>query len=251
MSVKIKDLEMGQGRTKICVPIIGKTREDILKEALDLKDNAADIVEWRVDFYEDVMDVEKVLLLLDNMVNILGNKPVLFTFRTKEEGGERQIDACCYKKLLISVIEQGKAGAIDVELFKEDGLLEEISKIAGKAGIPVIASNHDFEKTPDKDEIVKRLISMKDKGASISKIALIPNSPDDVLKLLNATYEAKTMREDITLITMSMGKLGVLSRLGGGVFGSAMTFGAKTKELASAPGQVEVNELRSILEVIE
>ena len=63
--------------------------------------------------------------------------------------------------------------------------------------------------------------------------------------------DTKKAREDITLITMSMGQLGVISRLAGGTFGSAMTFGAKTKELASAPGQIEVDELKNILSIVE
>ena len=251
MSVFIKNVELGAGRTKICLPIIATTREAILKEGAELKESVADIIEWRVDFYEDVMNNEKVLDVLSELTAILGDKPVLFTFRTKNEGGERDIDVLHYKLLISSVIEQKKAGAVDVELFIGEGILEELVAQAEKYGMVVVSSNHDFGKTPEKKVIVERLISMKEKGAHISKIAVMPKSEQDVLELLQATYEAKVQCPDMTLITMSMGKMGVISRIGGGVFGSAMTFGAKTKELASAPGQVEAAQLKDILEVVE
>ena len=251
MSVFIKNVELGKGRTKICLPIIAKTKEDILKEGEELKNSVADIIEWRVDFYEDVMDVQKVLDVLDKLTDVLGEKPVLFTFRTKNEGGERAIDVAAYKALIGRVIEQKKAGAVDVELFIGDGVLEEIVSKAGEYGITVVASNHDFDKTPDKDVIFARLMEMKNKGAHVSKMAVMPRNEQDVINLLQATYDAKQECQDMTIITMSMGKVGVISRLGGGVFGSAMTFGAKSKEMASAPGQVEASQLKEILEVIE
>ena len=251
MSVKLKNVILGQGKTKVCLPIIAMTREAILKEARDMRELSADIIEWRADFYEDVMSLENVLQTIEEMADILDDKPILFTFRTKAEGGEKYIDTLYYKMLLGAVMKQGKVAAVDVELFIGEGILEDMVQKAKAYDCVVIASNHDFDKTPDKDEIVSRLISMKEKGADVSKIAVMPRCSKDVLTLLCATEEAKRSCEDITLITMSMGQLGVISRICGGVFGSAMTFGAKTKELASAPGQVEVTELQAILSVVE
>jgi len=47
---------------------------------------------------------------------------------------------------------------------------------------------------------------------------------------------------------MSMAGTGVISRLAGEAFGSALTFGAATK--ASAPGQIPVNELKQVLDIL-
>lgn len=251
MSVLIKNLEIGEGRTKICVPVIGEKKESILIQAEQLKESAADIIEWRADYYCDVMDIDKVLSLIEDLTNTLGDKPVLFTFRTKKEGGEKSIDSLYYKMLIKNVVKQGKVGAVDVELFMGDGLLTEISEYCKEYGVKIIASNHDFEKTPDKNEIVNRLTDMKRKGADISKIAVMPQNSKDVLTLLEATEEVKNTYPDMTIITMSMGQLGVISRLSGKTFGSAMTFAARTKELASAPGQIEMAELERIISLIE
>ena len=161
MSVNIKNVKLGEGTTKICVPIIGKTVDEICQEAMEISNIQADIVEWRVDFYEDVMSTSKVLEVILRLVEILKDKPVLFTFRTKVEGGEKDIDESAYINLVKEVINQNVVGAVDVELFKGENVLEQIAAYANGYDVKVIASNHDFNKTPDKEEIKRRLLLMR------------------------------------------------------------------------------------------
>ena len=52
----------------------------------------------------------------------------------------------------------------------------------------------------------------------------------------------------LPVITMSMGDYGKVSRVAGKSFGSAMTFGCLGK--ASAPGQINVDDLRAILNIL-
>ena len=75
----------------------------------------------------------------------------------------------------------------------------------------------------------------------------MPQSRKDVLTLLSATEEMDR-RTTRPLITMSMGPVGMISRLCGEVFGSALTFGSVGK--ASAPGQVNANDLAGVLKLI-
>lgn len=86
-------------------------------------------------------------------------------------------------------------------------------------------SNHDFHKTPAQEDIIYRLRRMQDLGADLPKIAVMPQSPQDVLTLLSATLTMKEKYATQPLITMSMGKIGSVSRVTGRLFGSAMTFG--------------------------
>lgn len=251
MSITINNVILGDGKTKICVPIIGTSEQDIYNQAEEISGLEADMVEWRVDFYENVMDTSKVLALAMKLDEILKEKPILFTFRTKSEGGEKEISVEEYKALIKAVIRQNIVGAVDVEVFKDENILEDIAAFAKDYDVKIIASNHDFDKTPDKEEIKRRLKLMKAKGAHASKMAVMPNSTKDVLTLLEATEELHREDKDIVIITMSMGKLGLISRLGGGVFGSTMTFGARNDLGASAPGQIQVGKLKNILNVIE
>ena len=89
---------------------------------------------------------------------------------------------------------------------------------------------------------------MQDFGADIPKIAVMPTCKQDVLTLLSATLEMSEKYADRPIITMSMAGTGVVSRLTGETFGSALTFGAASK--ASAPGQIGVNALKQVLDII-
>ena len=247
-TIKVRDIEIGAGAPKIIVPIVGVTKEDILNEAKTFDSIPVDVVEWRVDWFEHVFEFDKVEDVLKELRTVLGNIPLLLTFRTKKEGGEKAIDTKDYKELNLRAAKTGYVEFIDVEIFTGDDVVREIIDGAHAAGVRVIASNHDFFKTPAKSDIIYRLRKMQDMGADIPKIAVMPQSKRDVLTLLCATEEMVTDYADRPIITMSMAGTGVISRLCGEVFGSSMTFGAAKK--ASAPGQMGVNDLNTVLDLL-
>ena len=205
-------------------------------------------MEWRVDWFEGVFDFEKVLDVLKDLREVLGNTPILMTFRTSKEGGEKAIEDAAYAELNIKAAQSGYVDLVDVEVFTGDEIVKEIIEGAHAAGVKVVASNHDFFKTPAKEDIVGRLRKMQDLGADIPKIAVMPQNKKDVLTLLAATEEMVSEYADRPIITMSMAGTGVISRLCGEVFGSALTFGAAKK--ASAPGQMGVNDLNTVLQLL-
>ena len=241
-TVQVKNTVIGEGRPKICVPIVGKTKTDILEEAKKITSLPVDVVEWRVDWFDDVFATEKVLETAKELQEVLKDIPVLLTFRTSKEGGEKEISVSDY------AAQSGYVDLIDVEAFTGDDVVKTIIDAAHEAGVKVIASNHDFFKTPEKEEIIRRLRMMQDFGADIPKMAVMPTCKQDVLTLLSATLEMSEKYADRPIITMSMAGTGVVSRLTGETFGSALTFGAASK--ASAPGQVGVHELKQVLDII-
>ena len=244
-TVKVRDIEIGAGAPKIIVPIVGKTKEEIIAEAKTFDSIPVDVVEWRVDWFEGVFDFAQVKDVLTDLREVLGNTPILMTFRTSKEGGEKAIDDKAYAELNLNAAKSGLVDLIDVEIFTGDAVVREIIDGAHAAGVKVVASNHDFHKTPAKSDIIYRLRKMQDMGADIPKIAVMPQNKRDVLTLLAATEEMVTDYADRPIITMSMAGTGVISRLCGEVFGSSMTFGAAGK--ASAPGQMGVNDLNTVL----
>ena len=247
-TVKVRNITIGEGRPKICVPIVGKTREEILKEAATFSSLPVDVAEWRVDWYDDVFNTEEVLTTAKQLNEALGEIPVLFTFRTSKEGGEKEISPEQYAQLNKAVAESGYVDLVDVEAFTGDEIVTSIISHAHANGVKVIASNHDFHKTPSKEELIHRLRLMQDFDADLPKIAVMPTCRQDVLTLLSATLEMAETYADRPIITMSMSGTGVISRLTGEFFGSALTFGAAKK--ASAPGQIPVSELETVLSVI-
>ena len=246
--VKVRNVILGEGRPKICVPIVGVTKHEIIEEAKILVNTPADIVEWRADWFENVFETAKVTEVLKELREILGEMPLLFTFRTAKEGGKKAIGVQEYAQLNRDAAAAGYVDLIDVEAFTGEEIVKEIIREAHRFKVKVIASNHDFDKTPDKDEIVARLCEMQELGADIPKIAVMPKTQRDVLTLLSATEEMYTNYADRPIITMSMAGTGVISRLCGEIFGSALTFGSAGK--ASAPGQAAVGELDEILTFI-
>ena len=246
--VEVKNIKIGEGIPKITVPVVGRNNEELIEEVKGLKGIKLDIVEWRVDFYENVEDIEKVKEILKEIRTILVDTPILFTFRTKKEGGEREVPTEYYVKLNCEIAKTKEVELVDVELFTGDNFVKEVVDTAHENGVKVVMSNHDFFKTPAKEEIVSRLTKMVELNADLPKIAVMPQSEADVLTLLCATNEMKQKYADQPIITMSMAGMGVISRLAGEFFGSALTFGAAKK--ASAPGQIGVEDLYSVLQLL-
>ncbi len=246
-TVKIGETIIGEGFPKIIVPLVGKIREELVTEAKNLQAIDCDIVEWRIDFFEEVTDSKATAIFSHDLKKILA-KPLLITFRSKREGGELELPDAQYFAIYHEIVANGAADLLDVELFMPEKEVAALLLAAKEKEVKIVMCNHDFFATPEKDEIIQRLRLMQAKGADICKIAVMPNSAQDVLTLLNATDEMSRLYADRPIITMSMGDKGMVSRISGQLFGSAATFGAAKQ--ASAPGQVPVSELRSILKTL-
>ncbi|WP_107860731.1 type I 3-dehydroquinate dehydratase [Neisseria weaveri] len=246
--VSVRNVVLGEGKPKVCVPLVARTEGELTEQLKSLAGLNFDVLEFRADFLDRVEETGFVLACCRLIRNALPDVPLLFTFRRVEEGGEHPLESAAYFGLLHQVAESGLADLLDVELFTDEARIAEIVSAARQHGVKVVLCNHDFDKTPPKDEIVRRLRRMQDLGADICKIAVMPHSAADVLVLLEATQMMFNCFAKQPLVTMSMGRLGMVSRLCGEVFGSAMTFGAAGK--TSAPGQVALDDLNLILDVL-
>ena len=246
--VEVRGVKIGEGIPKIIIPIVGQSKDGILAAAESFASVQYDLVEWRVDWFDGVFEFDQVESVLRDLRDTLGDKPILFTFRTSKEGGEKSIEPDAYAELIEKACATGLIDLVDVEIFTGDETVKRIIDGAHSHGVKVVASNHDFDKTPEKDDIVGRLRKMQDMGADIPKIAVMPQSKKDVLTLLSATEEMSSQYADCPLITMSMAGTGLISRLAGEVFGSAATFGAVGKD--SAPGQMNARDLNTVLGLI-
>lgn len=247
-TVKVKNITIGADIPKICVPIVATTELAILEEAKNLSSIKLDIVEWRVDYFDYADDLVKVKNILAALVNILTDIPILFTFRTQKEGGQRHISITNYIELNKEIASTGLVDLIDIEVFTVYESVTDIIQTAHKHNVNIILSSHDFEKTPPKDDMIYRLRKMQNLGADIVKIAVMPQSKLDVLELLETTAIMSENYSNTPIVAISMGTLGLITRLSSEIFGSAITFGA-TKN-TSAPGQINANDLNNIVNII-
>ena len=213
-----------------------------------MSSNNTDLIEWRIDFFDQVEDAEKLVETTKKLRQVMSEIPLLTTFRTHFEGGVKKLSEEEYFDICRVLIKEKATDLLDLELFRKTSKLKEIIAEAHENNIYIIMSNHDFDKTPETSELERRLTLMKTFGADIAKIAVIPNSARDVLNLLLATDNMK-YKLNCPLITMAMGDLGKVTRISGEVFGSCLTFG--TVGDASAPGQIESTNLKGILDTLK
>ncbi len=244
----VGNLKLGAERPMICVPLAGQNAGDLREQISQIKAGPYDLVEWRADYLTDGTDKDHVLETLRDIRRQLAGTVLLFTFRTGSEGGEQEISAKNYQELCLAAAGSGLTDLIDVEYHMGNEILESLIPAIHGTGTGVICSYHDFAKTPDSREIVRMLCRMQSLGADITKMAVMPQSRFDVLELLRASAEMEEQYADRPFITMSMGRLGALSRLAGYLDGSAVTFAAAGR--ASAPGQMNAAGVSSALDLL-
>ncbi len=248
-TVKVRNIVLGEDLPKIAVPNVGVTEEEILASAKEIAAAKPDIMEWRIDYYEaGIKDNEKLIATAKALRDVVGELPILVTFRTKNEGGVLELGEDEYLDLVATVVTNRLGDAVDIELFHDEERVKDLVKQAHNYNVVVIMSNHDFEKVPAKDVIEFRLKKMADLGADVPKLACMPHSADDVLTLLSATNDARKALST-PIITMAMADLGKVSRIAGQVFGSCLSFGAVGK--TSAPGQLSIEDLRNAENYLE
>lgn len=232
----------------ICTPLVGKTRDVILSELEDIVKKKPDIIEWRADYFEGIANQNDVVLLAKQIVANEGNIPVIFTLRSKSEGGHYvQTPADCFN-LIAAICKETEVAYVDYELRNSPELIMKLRQLATKTNTKIIASFHDFNRTPDKEALLKKLSEAEKYGADVAKIAVMPNNLEDVLTLLEVTLLAHSIVA-IPIITISMGSSGVVTRLFGGVFGSAVTFAVGQD--SSAPGQIPLEEMKTVLAILQ
>ena len=244
--VNVRGCPIGEGRPKTILPIVEGTEAAILEKAAQFSTLPADCVEWRADWFQDCRDPAAVARCLQKLRVALGSKLLLVTFRTQAEGGQAALSPAEYRQFLELVLDTDCADLLDIEFFPNREALPALIAQAPAAGIAVVCSSHDFEKTPPKEELVRRMTAMQQAGADLPKLAVMPRSRADVLELLAATAEMTDLHPETPVITMSMGALGGVSRLCGEAFGSAMTFA--NPGTASAPGQVPLDVVNAVLD---
>lgn len=241
---QVRQLTIGEGKPKICIPVVETTTEKIIQQIQELQN--CDLIELRIDFYENIHDLKQVHELL-LQVRQQTNLPLLLTYRSLKEGGHIQLSDQEYLSLVQTACQSGCIDIVDIELECGNMLVYQLVEIAHQNHVKVLMSYHDFEKTPTVMEMKERLEKMEIMGADICKIAVMPFSYKDVIQLLNTTMEM-SQRLTRPLVTMSMGKIGKITRIVGELVGSSITFASVGQ--SSAPGQLTLEDMQTLLEVI-
>ncbi|MBC5782381.1 type I 3-dehydroquinate dehydratase [Ramlibacter sp. USB13] len=233
----------------VCAPLVARTRDALVQEAAAVAALRPDLLEWRADFFSALADTAEVLAAAHAVRQAAGGIPVLFTRRSQREGGQPiALDEPGVLALYEAVAASGTVDAMDFEMGNEAAHVAQVRALTRRHGLALVLSFHDFQRTPADAELDARFAQAQRLEADVAKVAVMPQSMDDVHRLLGATLRASTALP-IPVVSMAMGGLGAVTRLAGGAFGSALTFAVGSAP--SAPGQIPIADVRGTLAVLQ
>lgn len=213
-------------KTLICVPILEKDLNLVSKSAEKAVNLGADIVELRIDALDNP-DPDKIRGLMDKIEH-----KIIATNRMQQEGGFFQGSERERTQILIEVAEM--ADYVDIELKTDEKYRSKVLQ-ASKSSI---VSFHDFEKTPELEELLK-VVSMEHQLGDLAKFAVMPSHLQDTLVVLEVLLQFPHT------IGISMGNLGRYTRIIAPLFGSPLTYASM--DAGSAPGQLDIQTTKKII----
>lgn len=200
----------------------------------------ADLLEYRLDLASDP------LLALDAYD---GHIPLLVTNRPTWEGGEATPGP---ERLaaLETALSHDAVVAVDLELasLKRTPRAVAVAEAASEAGVAVVASVHDFERTPSTAALTG-LLDVAATAGDVGKVAVTARDRTDTLRLLTATHEATAAGRRVA--TMAMGAAGRHTRAVAPLYGSKIGYAPVVAADATAPGQYDLEGLATLVERLD
>lgn len=242
MTLNVHEPVLKTGTIQTAVSISPQNLADChrLIQQVTAKLSAIDFVEWRLDAWQVPAD----LLTAAQLINQI-DRPLILTIRTKHDGGQFNGNLAAYQTLYQTLIKQHIGQLIDLEWHVPLATRQSLGQLAQTAGYQVILSQHDLVATKPTVILRQELAAMAAEPAiDIVKLATTAQTKNDTIRLLEVTRQF-TEQDPHPLITMAMSELGQASRILGGQFGSCLTFGYL--ETPSAPGQLPIDQLKSLL----
>lgn len=259
--LKVREIVLQPGRPKVAVPLVSGYPADIIAECEEIRMLPCDIIEWRADNYLAAIDdldgylsdkngYLDMIKILDDINYIAGDKPLIFTVRSKAQGGNVELTKSQLESIYGLVAETKLADMIDIELMDEAGeidaewlrgQIDEVHRFGGK----VIVSHHDFDKMPEPAALLDIVKDMYTMGADICKVAAMAADKKEAENMLKVC--ALLTKKNIgPLIMLAMGEAGMATRVAAGRYGSCITFASGRAE--SAPGQADTYTMKKWLD---
>ncbi|MDK2912551.1 MAG: 3-dehydroquinate dehydratase [Methanolobus sp.] len=219
--------------------IVAVISEEPMESARAAKWLGADLLELRLDMLE-FGSPDEMKRTIERIKSGTG-LPCIATNRLQADGGKWQGS----EEARIELLKQALPliDAVDIELAADKSHRDSLLQLTKAAGKTMIVSSHDFRSTPAVEDMRAILDRSFEAGADIAKLAVMPNSMQDALDLLQVTLDSGR-----PVCTIAMGDIGRHTRIAAPCYGSVLTYGSIGK--AVAPGQVQIHQLKSTLEIL-
>ncbi|KAF5052702.1 3-dehydroquinate dehydratase [anaerobic digester metagenome] len=231
-------------KTAVVAVILEKPLENSKKAA----EKGADILEIRLDLL-GIRNPERAAEVIREIKAETG-LPIIVTSRSGAEGGKWDGEEEDRTGLLINLLSlKDGPDAIDIELSAGMKERNRVIKAAKDRETAVIVSSHDFLKTPPLQNMRTIIEEMFLAGADIAKLAVMPLSVGDTLNLLRITLDFKDAGKSVC--TIAMGSQGKHTRVIAPFYGSVLTYASIESNASAAPGQLPVDEVKKIMEMLK
>ena len=245
--LRVRGLEYGGAKPLFCIPLVPVDFASLEDQAAIAAQFQPDLIEWRADYFRDAT-ADALVRGAEILRRVAGEAAIIFTLRVRQEGGAQEQSQAVRQQLIDAVLRTRTIDILDLELANEQSFLDRLMPLARDCGARVLLAVHHFEETPANDVLLGHIRAMRAHGADIAKIAVMPKTKHDVLRLLEVTATARAEFPDLPLATMSMGALGSVTRVAGFLYGSDMAFAVG--KVASAPGQIPIDDARRTTELL-
>ena len=228
---------------RVCVPVCAKSFAE-MEQACRRASEFADVIELRLDCLEN----SELIPFLKFVRRTLAGHFIL-TFRPSEQGGHRVLGRPERAAFWEKTFKADLKADFDADL-KADLLCDIEADLVLESSFDwphVIVSHHDFNGVPhDLEALYERLAATP---ARIVKIAVTANDITDCIPVFHLLDRA--INEQRELIAIAMGNAGIATRILGPSRGAYLTYGSLEDETATAPGQVNARQLRSVYRIDE
>lgn len=229
VAYKLGNVVMGGEKYLNCMMIKEGSRIAVLEKAYEVLKYRPDIVEWRLDYMNPMLDTdfsEKMLVeTARQLYDVLGEIPILMTFRIKEQGGLKKFSRNLRLRMVRSCIQSGVISIADVEIDSDEEYIEAIREDCEKYGTKLLLSFHDWNQVPADEFMIREVQLALAKGADIPKMYLTANSYQDVIRIART---AKSLRMDgiceKPFCLCGMNDIAMITRILGGQCGSEMGY---------------------------
>ena len=248
--LKIRDVILDDGSFEPVLTITPSNMEELRQDLQSMMGIPFSLMEWRADYFRVDQEIlfDSIKQALEIIREVFPEKVMIFTYRSRVEGGQFKISNQDLMEIREIAIKSGAIDVIDMELYwftnNDDKNLklkyDELLNQCKKKHVKIVLSYHEFRKKtklPDFGVIFQKMVNL---GADIAKIAVKITLEDELVKLKLAS---KGAAKDLTIphILIGMGEMGKPSRYGKQGFASCMTYTSLKREVA--PGQLTYEEL--------
>ena len=221
---------------KICIALGLPTLDRLLENARREAEAGETFLEFRLDY---LPEPEKGAQAISGFLKEFPDCMVLATCRRRQNHGRFNGAMGDQLGILEIAVENG-ACAVDVEIETAELVASKLTMFSGRAQL--IVSYHNFENTPQIDQVIKRMTRIP---ADIYKLVTTARKPSDAARILAAAKSSSRVR----MVVLAMGELGFPTRVLSTSWGGVFTYAAPMHAQGTAAGQVSARQLRHLYRI--